>query len=97
LAGFLLHADKSVYEPTQVIKYLGFIIDSRSMTLQLPNNKMQKIKRALQQALNDATAQVPWTVRQAAQLVGWLLAALPATRYGQGHLRALWRTQRSGL
>jgi hypothetical protein len=97
LAGFLLHADKSVYKPTQVIKYLGFIIDSRSMTLQLPNDKMQKITRALQQALNDATAQVPWTVRQAAQLVGWLLAALPATRYGQGHLRALWRTQRSGL
>jgi hypothetical protein len=43
-----------VYEPTQVITYLGFILDSRNMTISLPAAKDAKIRTALQQALQDA-------------------------------------------
>jgi hypothetical protein len=89
LAGFLLHKDKSVAEPTQVITYLGFIIDSRDMTIRLPPTKEDKIRATLTQALHDAEQGVPWEIRRAAQLIGWLLAALPACRYGQGHFRSL--------
>ncbi len=97
LAGFLLHRVKSVYEPTQEIKYLGFIINSVTMTVRLPVEKEEKIRHALRQALRDAEQQVPWTVRQAAQLIGWLLAAIPATRYGQGHFRALENAKKWAL
>ncbi len=89
LAGFLLHEDKSVAEPTQTITYLGFIICSTSMTIELPQEKEKKIRTALTQALRDANQNVPWTVRDAAQLIGWLLAAIPAVRYGQGHFQSL--------
>jgi hypothetical protein len=89
LAGFLLHEDKSVSEPTQEIKYLGFLINSRDMTISLPIEKSSKIREFLRHALQDADSQTPWTIRKAALLIGWLIAALPATRYGAGHFCSL--------
>jgi hypothetical protein len=97
LAGFLLHEDKSVAEPTQTITYLGFIICSTSMTIQLPTEKEKKIRQALSHALRDAEHQTPWTVRDAAQLIGWLLAAIPAVRYGQGHFQSLENVKKWAL
>ena len=97
LAGFLLHEDKSVVEPIQEIKYLGFIINSTSMTLKLPREKEQKIRSTIQRALLDAEENRPWTARQAAQLIGWLLAAFPAVRYGPGHFRSLENVKKWAL
>ncbi len=97
LAGFLLHRDKSVYEPTQVIKYLGFILDSRDMTIRLPPEKENKIRATVTQAIQDGERQQPWTIRRAAQLIGWLIAAIPACRYGQGHFRHLENTKKWAL
>jgi hypothetical protein len=97
LAGFLLHRTKSVDEPTQEIKYLGFFINSVTMTIRLPSEKEAKIRKVLRQALTDAEKKIPWTVRRAAQLIGWLLAAIPATRYGQGHFRALENAKKWAL
>ena len=42
--GFTIHADKSVLIPTQKIIFLGFIINSKNMTITLTNEKKQKIK-----------------------------------------------------
>ncbi len=97
LAGFLLHEGKSVTEPSQVIKYLGFIIDSRDMTIRLPAEKEDKIRATLRQALHDAHHKVPWSVRRAAQLIGWLIAAIPACKYGQGHFRPLENAKKWAL
>jgi hypothetical protein len=97
LAGFLLHKDKSVYEPTQEIKYLGFVINSVTMTISLPNDKEQKIRTALRQAIRDADNRIPWAIRRAAQLIGWLLAAIPATKYGQGHFQSLENAKKWAL
>jgi hypothetical protein len=41
-AGFF--AVKSVTTPTQQIKYLGFIIDSVTMTISLPDEKAKKLR-----------------------------------------------------
>ncbi len=97
LAGFFLHEGKSVYEPTQVITYLGFVIDSRVMTITLPEAKETKIREALQQAIRDGELGIPWEIRRAAQLIGWLLAAIPACRYGQGHFRSLENAKKWAL
>ena len=97
LAGFLLHESKSVTEPTQEIKYFGFFINSVSMTLRLPEEKEQKIRSAITTALQDAEQQCPWTIRKAAQLIGWLLAAIPAVRYGEGHFRSLENVKKWAL
>jgi hypothetical protein len=50
LAGFLLHRDKSVAEPTQTITYLGFVICSSTMTISLPPEKETKIRQAVNKA-----------------------------------------------
>ena len=97
LAGFLLHEKKSVTEPTQQIKYLGFIICSVTMTVRLPEEKEQKLRSTVQQALTDAESETSWTVRSAAQLIGWLLAAIPAVKYGTGHFQSLENVKKWAL
>jgi hypothetical protein len=97
LAGFLLHGEKSVQEPTQVIQYLGFIIDSRNLTILLPAAKEEKIRTAVQQALSDARDRIPWEIRRTACLIGWLLAAILACQYRQGHFRALQNAKKWAL
>ena len=50
--GFLLNGKKCIMEPTQSIEFLGFIIDSRRMTLSLPAVKVNKIHKECRHILN---------------------------------------------
>ncbi len=88
-AGFLLHRDKSVTTPTQQIKYLGFIIDSVSMCLSLPPEKVKRLRMAVKKALRELNNQRVLTVRIAAKTVGFVVSSLPATVYGKAHYRSL--------
>jgi hypothetical protein len=67
------------------------------MTIQLPAEKEINIRDALRQALCDASTNTPWTLRKAAQLIGWLLAAIPAVRYGQVHFQSLENVKKWAL
>ena len=49
--GFTIHFDKSIIIPTQEIQYLGFILNSREMTVQLTREKALKIKELCQNIL----------------------------------------------
>jgi hypothetical protein len=88
-AGFLLHRVKSVSTPTQRIKYLGFIIDSVSMTLSLPDEKVTKLRHAVRKAIRELKKGRQLTVRIAAKTIGFLIAAIPTTVYGKAHYREL--------
>jgi hypothetical protein len=88
-AGFLLHRDKSVTTPTQQIKYLGFIIDSVTMCLSLPDEKVKRLRTAAKKALRELNNQRVLTVRIAAKTVGFVVSSLPATVYGKAHYRSL--------
>ena len=44
--GFLPHPEKSVFEPTQIITFLGFVINSVTMTLTLTPEKALKVSMA---------------------------------------------------
>jgi hypothetical protein len=88
-AGFLLHGDKSVQEPTQQIKYLGFMIDSVSMCLSLPPEKVKRLQQAVKKALKELNNGRRLTVRIAAKTIGFVVSALPATVYGKAHYRSL--------
>ena len=41
-AGFVINDKKSSFIPSQEITYLGFILNSKTMTISLPNDKRQK-------------------------------------------------------
>jgi hypothetical protein len=49
--GLTIHLDKSIIIPTQEIQYLGFILNSREMTVQLTREKALKIKELCQNIL----------------------------------------------
>jgi hypothetical protein len=89
LAGFLLHKTKSVQEPTQVIEYLGFIINSRDMTLSLPPKKSSRILKLLRKAVVHVNTQKTISIRDAAKLIGLLVSSTMATKYGRAHYRVL--------
>ena len=87
--GFILNADKSVIVPTQVIVYLGNVIDSVQMIVYLPLEKKNKIK----QACEDRLSQLSITIRQLSQVIGLIVSAFSAVEYGKLHYRELERAK----
>ena len=83
--GFTIHPEKSVLEPSHNIKYLGFMVDSSNMSVKLPNDKVQDIKEACSNLIRDDCP----TIRRVAQVIGKLIAAMPAMQYGTLHYRIL--------
>jgi hypothetical protein len=98
LAGFLLHPVKSVAVPVQRIEHLGFVIDSRSMELEVPAEKELNIRKCVKVALSsDLYQRKRITVRKMARVIGLLVSILPASRYGRLHYRALERAKIQAL
>ena len=76
--GFTVNLKKSSLTPTQMITFLGFSIDSRSMMIVLPVTKVQKILECCQKLTASQTV----TLRSVASLIGLLESCRPA----------IWRT-----
>ena len=80
-AGFVAHPTKSVWEPTQCLGWLGFIIDLAVGRIKIPQEKIAVLKRVLEQT--KAAAYVP--ARKVASIVGWIismgLAIGPVSRF----------------
>ena len=51
---FVVHSEKSVFVPSQEIEYLGFIINSVTMTVTLTTKKKRKIFDICQEVSNTA-------------------------------------------
>ena len=66
--GFIINWGKSQLHPSQCITYLGFCINSQTMSLSLPAEKVTHIVSHCQEVLQAQTL----TVRDLAQLIGRL-------------------------
>ena len=62
------------WEPTKLIKFLGFLVDSLFMKCSLPGSKIHQIQKECRSMLEKRIA----TSRQLAQLIGMLTASIPA-------------------
>ena len=51
--GFVVHPDKSIFVPARSIEYLGFVIDSQSMTISLTKKKKACIKQLCHEVLQE--------------------------------------------
>ena len=81
---------KSVFDPSPVLDFLGFTVDTRRMTLSLPREKVEKACRHMR---NQS-----WTSpRKLAHLIGLLMSTLPAVLPAPLHYRALQRTSNLAL
>lgn len=91
--GFVIHPVKSVIMPTQEIEFLGFLLNSVSMTIRLRLAKAQRVRLACQSLLlrNDMT------VREVAHVIELIISSLPAVQYGELHYRELEKNKINAL
>ena len=80
--GFFVHLEKSKFFPSQVIEFLGFIINSKKMTLILSESKQNDIKAILKEVKIKGKV----VVTTLAKLIGKLEAALPGIQHGRLYL-----------
>ena len=85
--GFVIHPEKSVLIPSQTLEFLGFILNSASMTVSLTEVKKIKIRKDCQ-LLRENTQP---TVREVASVIGLLVSAFPAVQFGPLYYRHLER------
>lgn len=83
--GLEINTDKSQLVPSTRVKYLGFIINSLSFTLEIPECKKEKIMNRCQNAL--AVNQMK--IVELAELVGTLVSVCPGVQYGSLYTRKL--------
>lgn len=76
--GFVVNYGKSELEPSKSCEYLGFVIDSHELTLELPVKKKQKISEMIDKVLVKSKCRI----REFAKFIGNLITACPSVPYG---------------
>jgi hypothetical protein len=91
--GFMLNMQKSLVIPTQIIIHLFFWLNSVTMVVKLPENKVNKVVDQCKWTLNaDKTS-----IRSIAKLIGLLVSSFPAVFCGQMHYMSLERYKTAAL
>ncbi|XP_066591915.1 uncharacterized protein [Prorops nasuta] len=85
--GFIVNYKKSVLKPSQRCTFLGFIIDSSSMELELPEEKKLSLKKFIKNLISKEEC----CIRHFAQLIGILVAANQAIKYSWLYIKSLER------
>ena len=83
--GYIINYEKSWLEGYQILKYLGMILDTLSMTVYLPQEKITAIQ-SLGQALLDAEKV---KIRTYASFIGMCVATFQGNKYGPLHSKCL--------
>ena len=85
--GFTIHSKKSILTPTRTIEFLGFVIDSRTMTVTLSDNKKAKFLTKL-----HAFKLCPRRkIRNLVSIIGSMISTFPAIPLGPLHYRNMER------
>lgn len=85
--GFQISWDKSQLSPSQQAEFLGFLIDSLSMSIQVPQKKLDALTREVKRILRDHSEGRLFSPRQLAGLVGRLQATCPAFEHAPLRVR----------
>lgn len=83
--GFIINYEKSSCIPKHEIKFLGFIINSESMTVKLPDDKTCEVVQLCEKFMTKDKAHI----RDIARLIGKLVASFPAVPYGPLFYRSM--------
>ena len=85
--GLVAHPGKSVFNPSQQLEFLGFILNSVSMTIRLTPEKAAGLKTTCHALLTNPSP----TIRELARVVGKIVSSFPGVMYGPLHYRMLER------
>ena len=91
--GFVGHPIKSKFEPSQIREFLGFILNSISMTVRVNSKQANKIHKACVDLKNNPNT----TILTLAKVVGLLVASCPGVEYGPIYYRRLDNFKTSAL
>ena len=89
--GFTIHPDKSKFIPSQVLIFLGFVINSVTMKVRLTDERRAAIKEACIKLIRKESH----TIREVVRVTGLMTASFPMANYGPLHFRDLEHQPRS--
>lgn len=92
--GFIVHPLISVLIPTQIIEYLGFIIDSRQMKIYLTDKKKQSFIDVFKEMQHEKDFV---SIRRVVRLLGKISSSFPGVKYGRLHYRKIERDKSEAL
>ena len=81
LLGFVIHWGKSILTPCQRILFLGFVVDSRKLSLILPEDKLMRIQRDCLQMLQMPSLSLCHLARPIGRMAATSQAIFPAPLY----------------
>ena len=91
--GFMINYLKSVLVPSTRMEFLGFVVDSLTLSLAHPREKIRKVRKECQTLLDSPLV----TVRQLAKLLGHLTSTIQAVFPGPLHFRHLQNEKNRAL
>jgi hypothetical protein len=91
--GFVIHPLKSIFVPVQNIVFLGFLINSRTMTICLTDEKKDKLVSLIKNVLTSDTIQI----RSVAKVIGHMVSSFPAVEFGPLYYRKLDKDKHNAL
>ena len=91
--GYCINVKKSEIKPVQVIKFIGFIIDTVKMSIGMTDERADKLIAHAQRLLATDTC----SIRDFAGVIGQMVAAAPAVKYGPLHTKPLEISKIAGL
>ena len=87
--GFLINHKKSVLTPAKKMEFLGVLVNSKNMSLNVPKKKLKKFLREAKQVYNRTNRHKPITLRKLAGLIGKLNSMSQAMEGTELHIRGL--------
>ena len=87
--GFLINWEKSTLTPKHVQEFLGFVFNTKKMSIAVPTQKLQKLMKRLKQVMANPHRQ--HSSRWIASLLGKMTSMIPAIGEALLHLRYLQR------
>ena len=85
--GFAVHPLKSSLVPDQTLEFLGFVLNSNSMTVTVTESKIERIILLCQQFHRLKIC----SIREVGSLIGTLISTFPGNEMGPLHYRSLER------
>ena len=81
--GFIINSRKGVTTSTQELEYLGFVINTREMSISLLETKVKTIQKEATSILSTRVVQL----KKLVHFIGMLVAAKPAVPTAPHHFR----------
>ena len=80
-AGFQVNREKSIWQPTQLLKWLGFVIDLAAGQIEVPQEKIVKLTETLSLAVKKPVLPAKMIASMLGKIISMGLAVGPVSRF----------------